>query len=225
MAGSPHPLLAREGWIFVGGTLLGLIVAVRSANAALFTVLLLFLALLIGLFRDPHRSVPSKPLAVLAPVDGRIVSVEPTDRGMLEREAMRIVIRVNNLGAYTARCPAEGRALNLLDNLTAGSRLLGIGGLWLRTDENDDIVLLMHGPRLLGRPSAFIRYGERVGQGQRCAYLRLARIAEVFFADDGPGRSRCRRSGTCRRGCSCDADSQVVAMHGIMQFKASLETK
>ncbi|HEX9851867.1 MAG TPA: phosphatidylserine decarboxylase, partial [Woeseiaceae bacterium] len=30
-------------------------------------------------------------------------------------------------------------------------------------------------------PRAFSRYGERVGQGQRCAYLRLTRFAEVHL--------------------------------------------
>ena len=30
-------------------------------------------------------------------------------------------------------------------------------------------------------PRSFVRFGERVGQGQRCAYLRLTRIAEVHL--------------------------------------------
>ena len=34
-------------------------------------------------------------------------------------------------------------------------------------------------------PRSFIRYGERVGQGQRCAYLRLTRLAEVHLPIDG----------------------------------------
>lgn len=181
MAGTDHPLVAREGWLFIAATLLGLVLAVRYESLPLLLLMLIALGLLIGLFRDPQRDVPPKPLAVVAPVDGRVLSVLPTDRGMLDREAVRIVMSVNNMGAYTARSPAEGKALNLLDNLTEGSRLLGIGGLWLRTDERDDIVMLLRGLRWLGKPEAFIRYGERVGQGQRCAYLRLARRAEVFL--------------------------------------------
>jgi phosphatidylserine decarboxylase len=52
-------------------------------------------------------------------------------------------------------------------------------GLWIRTDEDDDVVLQFHGHRFGLAPLAFLRYGERVGQGQRCAFLRLTRQAEV----------------------------------------------
>jgi phosphatidylserine decarboxylase len=43
------------------------------------------------------------------------------------------------------------------------------------------MVLQFHGYRLGFAPAAFVRYGERIGQGQRCAYLRLTRIAEVHL--------------------------------------------
>jgi hypothetical protein len=33
----------------------------------------------------------------------------------------------------------------------------------------------------LGSPRAFVRYGERLGHGERFAYLRLARLAEVYL--------------------------------------------
>jgi phosphatidylserine decarboxylase len=52
-------------------------------------------------------------------------------------------------------------------------------GLWVQTDEKDDVVLQFHGFGLGLGPLAILGYGERVGQGQRCAYLRLTRFAEV----------------------------------------------
>ncbi len=55
----------------------------------------------------------------------------------------------------------------------------GSSGLWVRTDEDDDVVLQFHGHRFGLAPLAFLRYGERVGQGQRCAFLRLTRQAEL----------------------------------------------
>ena len=53
--------------------------------------------------------------------------------------------------------------------------------LWVRTDEGDDVVLQFRGYRLGLAPASFVRYGERLGQGQRCAYLRLTRVAEVHL--------------------------------------------
>lgn len=162
------------------GAILLCIVSVRIHSLTLGIISILLLILLILLFRDPPRKIPSLPLAVLSPVDGRIMEIEHTDKGVLEREATRVAIRVDNFGAYTARSPVEGKVLNLQDNYSAGSRLLGISGLWIRTDENDDVVVLMKAPRLL-RPKSFIGYGERLGQGQPYGFVRLTRLVHVYI--------------------------------------------
>lgn len=208
MRTSRSPLIAREGWPFIAT--LGLLV-IWSASAqnlvlAAFSLPLMVLAVLV--FRDPARDIPAEPRAVLSPVDGRVTAVEYTDRGCLEREATRISIRIDNFGAYTVRAPVEGKVYNLQDNFAAGSRLLGMSGLWLHTDEADDVVLLMDGPRLFGRPAALVGYGQRLGQGQRCAYVRLATRAQVFL----PLRCGIKVS----RGDRVRAGSDVLAMliHG-----------
>jgi phosphatidylserine decarboxylase len=102
-----------------------------------------------------------------------------TDKGIVDGESHRIIIRVNSLGPYTARCPIEGKIMDLrgesLERIVTSDR----AGLWVRSDEDDDVVLQFRGYRFGLAPLAFLRYGERVGQGQRCAYLRLTRYAEV----------------------------------------------
>ena len=181
MAGHRYPLIAREGWPLIGAVALLAVTAVQVLNSIwLAMVSLALLVLLVLLFRDPTRKPPSRPDGIVSAVDGQVESVQPTDRGVIDREAVRIRIRVNPLGAYTARSPAAGQVLDLRENVRKGSRLRGVGGLWVQTDTDDDVVLLMHGPRFIGKPGAFVGYGERVGQGQRCAYLRLARHAEVY---------------------------------------------
>jgi phosphatidylserine decarboxylase len=67
------------------------------------------------------------------------------------------------------------------------SKLEGAGGecpvnaLWVETDEGNSVVLQFHEYRLGIAPRSFLQIGERVGQGQRCAYIRLARFAEVYL--------------------------------------------
>jgi len=134
---------------------------------------------LLLIFRDPTRPVPAVPLGVVSPADGVVIEVGVTDKGALDNEAHRIVIRVNSLGAYTARCPIEGKIMDLNSEPADRGIKGGANGLWVRTDEDDDVVLQFHDYRFGLAPLAFLRYGERVGQGQRCAYLRLTRLAEV----------------------------------------------
>lgn len=140
--------------------------------SALFVVLIL-------VFRDPKRDVPAVPLGVVSPTDGVVVEVGVTDKGVLKKESHRIVIRVDSLGTYTARCPIEGKIMDLHGEPLDPGPGKQINGLWIRSDEDDDVVLQFRGHRFGLAPLAFLLYGERVGQGQRCAYLRLTRLAEV----------------------------------------------
>ncbi len=133
------------------------------------------------LFRDPHRHVPSAPLGVVSPVDGRILSVDLVDKGVLQGEAHRIRIQIDSFGTYTARAPVEGKIMDLRSVAADTVVDYETNALWLQTDEGDDVVLQFLGYRFGLAPRSFIRYGERVGQGQRCAYLRLTRCAEVHL--------------------------------------------
>ena len=133
------------------------------------------------IFRDPRRQIPAIPLGVVSPVDGRVTAVDLVDRGVVQGEAHRIFISIDMLGTYTARCPVEGVIKDL--NTLAAEKVVDYrtNALWVQTDEGDSVVLQFHGYRLRLAPSAFVRYGERIGQGQRCAYLRLTGVAEVHL--------------------------------------------
>ncbi len=135
--------------------------------AALFVLLYL-------LFRDPHRAGASVALGVFSPVDGEVVETGRTEQGDTGAAALRILIRINSLGTYTARSPIEGIIRNP-----------GKKALWVQSDEGADVLLKFSGYRLGLPPRAFAQFGERLGQGQRCAYLRLARTAEVQIPVDG----------------------------------------
>lgn len=146
--------------------------------AVLFVVMYL-------LFRDPHRDVPSVALGVVSPVDGDVVFVESTDKCVVQGEAYRIRIRVDSFGTYTVRSPMEGKVMNLHSSTEGVGPDCPANALWLRNDEGDNVVLQFHGYRLGLAPRSFIRIGERVGQGHRCAYLRLAQFADIYMPIDG----------------------------------------
>lgn len=141
----------------------------------------LLFAFLWLVFRDPRRRIPAAPLGVVSPVDGRVTAVDVVDRGVFQGEAHRIFIRIDFLGTYTARSPVEGIVKDL--NTLAREKVADYrtNALWVQTDEGDDVVLQFQGYRFGLAPTALVRYGDRIGQGQRCAYLRLTRIAEVHL--------------------------------------------
>ncbi len=161
--------------------LAGAWLAFRYLHPAVGVLPLILFAVLWLVFRDPRRTIPAAPLGVVSPVDGRIIAVDVVDRGVVQGEAHRIFIRIDFLGTYTARSPVEGIIRDL--NALASARVVDYrtNALWVQTDEKDDVVLQFQDYRFGFPPAALVRYGERIGQGQRCAYLRLARTAEVHL--------------------------------------------
>ena len=69
-SGYPHPIIAREGWLFLA---LALVVAAALSFGGLWLLAALaWLGVLfvVQFFRDPPRIVPAELDAVLAPADG-----------------------------------------------------------------------------------------------------------------------------------------------------------
>lgn len=174
MYGRRNPFVAKEGLPLLALALVAAILLIRQHELLLAMIPAVLFMLLYGVFRDPRRSVPSVALGVCCPVDGEVTEVSRTEAGATGAPALRIVISVDILGTYTARAPVEG---------SIGE--LGKKALWLQTDEGEDVVLKFSGYRLGMAPRAFVKFGERLGQGQRCAYLRLTRTAEVQLPVDG----------------------------------------
>jgi len=174
-------MVAGDGWpylIIVG--LVGIIVYLVVGPLWAIPFLLVDVALYF-LFRDPSREVPPDPLGAVAPIDGKIIDVCQYQDQLLPGNWVRITIATRHLGAYTIRAPIEGSVLDVAEEANVIDTVRRPKGMWLRSEELHDVILMFPGGfRLLG-PKAFVRYGERVGQGQRFAYLRLAPRAEVYL--------------------------------------------
>lgn len=178
--------IATEGIPFLLGMALVAVIAWQVCGA--FGALLPFAltVYLFLIFRDPPRTVAPAPLGVVCPVDGKVLRSFVTDEALPDGGVRRIVIRVSSFGTYTARAPVEGKIMDLGATPRPGSAAEEAAGLWVLTDEGRNVVLRFRGNRFGIAPRSFLSYGERVGQGQRCACLRLTKYAEV----DLPAASR-----------------------------------
>ncbi len=190
MHGRRNPFVAQEGLLPMALIAAIGLLLIRYSNPwfALTPAVLLVLSFL--LFRDPRREVPSLALGVVSPVDGEVIEIEETDECVVQGEAYRIRLRIDPLGTYTARSPVEGKVMDLHSNIEGVGQECPANALWIKTDEGDSGVLRFSDYRLGMPPRSFIRFGERVGQGHRCAYLRLARFADVYMPIAGKVRAR-----------------------------------
>jgi phosphatidylserine decarboxylase len=139
--------------------------------------------LILVIFRDPERDIPSQPMAVVSPADGRVSSVTTTRDPYLDRDSIRVTLQMNPYGVFTTRSPVEGKVLQP-PHTPKDARMPH--GVWLQTDEGDDVVMVMMRGRLHTAPRCYIRIGERIGQGKRCGFVHLGGQVDVYL----PERSR-----------------------------------
>ncbi len=181
MQGRRNPFVAQEGIPFLIAALVLTWLAWRYLSQVWLPLPIALIVVMFLVFRDPVRAIPSSALGIVSPVDGRIVKVDTVTEACLQGEAHRIVIRIDAMGTYTARSPVEGLVKSLASRAAGEAADYPTNALWIQTDEGDDVVMSFEGFPFRVAPRALVRYGERLGQGQRCAYLRLARYVELHL--------------------------------------------
>ncbi len=175
-----HALIARQGLVPLLLLVLAAVLVVHFVGVPESLPVWVLALLVLVIFRDPDREVPSLPMSVLSPADGRVVAVEQTLDPYLDRACVRISIDMHSYGVFTTRSPVEGKVLEP-PKLPADTR--HPHGVWLQTDEGDDIVLVMNRGRLQSKPQCYVRFGERIGQGRRCGFVHLGGRIDVYLPD------------------------------------------
>ena len=173
-------MIARHGLLPLLATILAAVLVMQIVGVYPSLVLWLLVVLVLLMYRDPNREIPSSPLSVLSPVDGRVTSVTHTHDPYLDRASLKISVNMNLLDVYTTRSPVEGKVCEPPGNSGSNGQPHGV---WLQTDEGDDIVMVMNRGRLNNKPRCYIGFGERVGQGRRCGFVHWGGQIDVYLPD------------------------------------------
>jgi phosphatidylserine decarboxylase len=109
----PHPIIAREGWPFVGLTA-GLALVATWLDWTVIAVLLWLVAVfVIQFFRDPARTPPVGEGLITSPADGRIVVVGKATDPITGQECLKISVFMNVFNVHSNRAPIQGRVLDV----------------------------------------------------------------------------------------------------------------
>ncbi|MBN2468700.1 MAG: phosphatidylserine decarboxylase family protein [Deltaproteobacteria bacterium] len=108
--------LCTEGLYYIGG--LGvlcvactIVAAVRQSWSLMGMSLVMWLLFIefCYFFRDPERDIPQIPAEIVAPADGRVISIKPMkEETFLRGEALRVSIFMNIFSVHVNRSPIAG---------------------------------------------------------------------------------------------------------------------
>jgi phosphatidylserine decarboxylase len=188
----PHPVIAREGWLFVAIALL-LALAVGFLLGWWWSLPLWLIALFIlQFFRDPPREVPDDPRAVVSPADGRIVEVSRARDPWLERDALKVSVFMNVFNVHSNRSPVDalvrerwyfpGAFVNAaLDKASLQNER---NALWLRTLDGRDVTCVQVAGLIARRILCYVGAGAELKRGQRFGFIRFGSRVDVYLPLD-----------------------------------------
>jgi phosphatidylserine decarboxylase len=184
--------VAREGWPFIVPAW-GILLVLLGLGWWLGALLWLPVALwVLAFFRDPVREGPRGAHLVIAPADGKVVSVREIDEpDVLGGTAQRVSIFMNVFNVHVNRYPASGTVRYVHYNpgrfLNAATEKSSL------ENEQMSVGLEHNGIRILVRQIAgliarrivtYSREGEQVEQGERMGIIRFGSRVDLFMPPD-----------------------------------------
>jgi phosphatidylserine decarboxylase len=192
MSAYPHPIIAREGWAFVALALAVALVLTYTGPWPLAALAWLGLLFIIQFFRDPPRTVPRDPNAVLSPADGKIVRVEQSRDPYLQRDALKISVFMNVFNVHSNRSPVDGNVVAAWYH--AGSFLNAAldkasvenerNALHLRSAEGRDVTCVQVAGLIARRILCYAKPGDTLARGQRFGFIRFGSRVDVYLSPD-----------------------------------------
>ena len=181
----------RSGIPFIGGALVAAAI-VAAAGYILWTVPFVILAaFFLYFFRDPDRTVPTPPGAVVSPADGRVMIAGPSDgRWSPPGSWKQITIFLSPMDVHINRSPVDGRVTRVdyrpgkfLPAYNVGSNDNELNEIWV--DHGGQTVVFRQVVGILARRIVCrVREGETLARGQRVGLMKFGSRMDVFLPMD-----------------------------------------
>jgi phosphatidylserine decarboxylase len=186
----PHPaghrlILAGLAVFFVGLPLAGWLACLG----------LLFMLFCLYFFRDPDRVPPARPGLVLAPADGKVVSVAPApppaELGLGNAPRWRVSIFLSVFDVHVNRMPVDGTVVrvayrhgkHLNASLDKASEDNERNALAVRLADGRDVAVVQIGGLIANRILCDVRDGSVVHAGERFGIIRFGSRADLYLPE------------------------------------------
>ena len=185
----PHPILAREGWPYIGASVLAAILVAIFFGFAWSLPLWLIAIFIIQFFRDPPRKIPAQPNAVLSPADGRVVRVQKTVDPYTQAESLLVSVFMNVFNVHSNRSPVDG-TIERIDyqagtfvnaDLDKASTENERNALVIKQPDGQRISVVQVAGLIARRILCYVKPGEALVRGQRYGFIRFGSRVDVYL--------------------------------------------
>ena len=189
----PHPIIAKEGWPFLGGSVALALLVTFGGGGLLWSIPFWIVALFVlQFFRDPPREIPGNEKSVLSPADGRIVVVEPTRDPWLDRDCLKISVFMNVFNVHSNRSPIDAEVIKrwyhpgkfINADLDKASTENERNALHLRSATGQDITCVQVAGLIARRILCYVDPGVKLSRGERYGFIRFGSRVDLYLPKD-----------------------------------------
>ncbi len=182
--------MVRDGYYYALGCIVAAIILGWLTWPILGIIPLLLAAFFLWFFRDPQRTIPAAPGAVVSCADGKVTDVSTIQHD--GRTLTRISIFLNVFNVHVNRAPIAGRITDLEYKKGKFQNAMGAASAEMNeqsvcTLQGDDgqVVVFKQIAGLLARRIVFsYKIGDRVERGQRIGLIKFGSRCDVVLPGD-----------------------------------------
>lgn len=188
---APYPILAREGWPFIAGSLIiatAITITWGWLWASPWWVIAVFC---LQFFRDPVRHADAGENDVVCPADGQVIFVGRTQDPYLDRDVMKISVFMNVFNVHSNKSPVRGvirkrwyRPGSFINaSFDKASDENEQNALWIETGNGFDITCVQIAGLVARRILCYVEEGDALDAGQRYGFIRFGSRVDLYLPD------------------------------------------
>jgi phosphatidylserine decarboxylase len=181
--------MVKEGYYFGVPPLLLGAASLLTHWTILGIVLVAFALFVFSFFRDPERTIPTEPGAIVSPADGRIVVVTDEENAGTPGKRLSIFLAIWNV--HVNRAPAEGsitrmeyRPGKFLAAMVARASTENEQNVISLSTESGEMVFKQIAGLIARRVVCWKKAGDKVARGQRIGLVRFGSRVDVWMPRD-----------------------------------------
>jgi phosphatidylserine decarboxylase len=183
------PILAREGWPFIGLTLSSLILSILFCPTLVVILFLIITIFVVQFFRDPTRSANTNPNEVTSAADGRVIAIEKTRDPFNNRDSLKISVFMNVFNVHSNKAPISGKVTQkiykpgsffnaALEKASSENELCAIT---IKTHDKKIITSVQIAGLIARRILCYASEGETLSKGQRYGFIRFGSRVDHYL--------------------------------------------
>jgi phosphatidylserine decarboxylase len=186
-----YPIIAKEGWLFIGISITASLVTSLWCLKASIPLWIISLFIL-QFFRDPTRPIPHDKNLIISAADGRVISIEKTTDPYKKRKTIKVSVFMNVFNVHSNKAPVSGAIIKkwyspgkfFNASLSKASLENERCALLIETQDKQLITCVQIAGLIARRILCYKKAGDKLLKGERYGFIRFGSRVDLYLPEN-----------------------------------------